>query len=325
MASKAVASLEQWLDEADSVLRESHEVSLSPSQASWGNVEECEWSVSLGSFGLGLASLLDRLCGRPGRWILIAEDAHREDRYWQALAFEDGSLVTEAGSGTPSSPGERLTDEEECQLAELGWNPPEPPVSPNWQRVEATTDPDVGDVAAQAVGTLRDVYGLGDGDRLKLKLFPSPRRGGTPASEQVPGDLVMLEEPAPRRGFRPTDEPWAAYYRQMFPNSERPGSAFAAWKYATRAVELAIDCWGEREDARTAWEAGHGADPAGWPVRHPAFVARRSHLCWAGCLGCTWIVRCGNAGIDAAHAAASDHASRCHAHAPSVDPAGRCS
>lgn len=224
VASKAIMSLDQWLTEAESVLHESHESALSPSQAGAAEVQETEWEVSLGSFALGLPHLLERLCSRPGRWILIAEDAVRPHRYWQVMAFEDGSLVAEAGSGTASLPGERLSPEEEQLLEHLGWSPPELPSTPNWQRVEATTTPDITGAADQAADTLRDVYGIGATDRLVLKLFPSSRRGGTPASEQVPDDLVTLEEPAPRRGFHPTDEAWADYYRQMFPGHEHPGS-----------------------------------------------------------------------------------------------------
>ena len=58
---------------AEEVLQESHEVALSPSQATESQGEQSEWGVSLGSFELGLPSLLERLCSRPGRWILIAE------------------------------------------------------------------------------------------------------------------------------------------------------------------------------------------------------------------------------------------------------------
>ena len=119
-------------------------------------------TVSLRSFGLGLPGLLERLCSRPGRWILIAEDARRCYRFWQAMAFEDGSLVTEAGSGTASKKSERLTSDQELQLADLNWSSPDRHYSPNWQRIEATTSPDIANVAEQALCTLRDVYGIDD-------------------------------------------------------------------------------------------------------------------------------------------------------------------
>ncbi len=310
MASKAITSLDQWLTEAESVLHESHESALSPSQAGGAEVQETEWEVSLGSFALGLPHLLERLCSRPGRWILVAKVAARPHRYWQGMAFEDGSLVAEAGSGTASLPSERLSPQEEHLLEHLGWNPPELPSTPNWQRVEATTSPDVTGAADQAVRTLRDVYGTGAADRLVLTLFPSPRRGGTPASEQVPDDLMTLDEPAPRRGFRPTDEAWADYYRQMFPHHGHPGSAFAAWKYATTAVDVAVTCWEAREKGRVDWAAEHGGDVSAWPVEHPPFVLHLPQIYWAACLGCTWVVRGGRDRSTAQVLAASHAAER---------------
>ncbi len=310
MASEAITSLDEWLTQADAVLQESHIAALSPSQASGTEPQPCEWGVSLGSFALGLPNLLERLCGRPGRWILIAEDATRPHRYWQVMAFEDGSLVAEAGSGTASLPNERLGADEERMLEELGWHHPDLPSTPNWQRVEVTTSPDVTGVADQAVRTLRDVYGISAGKRLLLTLFPSPKRGGTPASEQIPGDLVTLDEPPPRRGFHPTDEAWADYYRQMFPRHQQSESAFAVWKYATKAVDVARTCWEAREKGRADWTAEFGDDLSVWPLLHPPFVLNLPRIHWAACLGCTWVVRSGPDPSAAWYLAAS-HAAEC--------------
>lgn len=309
MASKAITSLDQWLTEAGVVLQESHEAALSPSQVASAEPLKVEWGISLGSFVLGLPKLLERMCSRPGRWILIAVDATRPHRYWQVMAFEDGSLVAEAGSGTASLPSERISAHEGRLLSQLGWNPPELPSAPNWRRVEATTSPDVTAVADQAARTLRDVYEIGGGDRLLLTMFPSPRRGGTPAGEQIPGDVVTLDGPAPRRGFHPTDEAWADYYRQMFPHHEHPDSAFAVWKYATTAVDVARTCWEAREKGRADWTTEYGNNVSAWPIAHPPFVLHIPQIYWAGCLGCTWVARSGpNAA--AAKALAADHASR---------------
>jgi hypothetical protein len=192
VASKAVASLDQWVSQADQILQEAYETALSPSLASTSEAFEREWTVSLRSFGLGLPGLLERLCSRPGRWILIAEDANRACRFWQAMAFEDGSLVTEAGSGTAKKRSERLTPDQELQLRDLKWCAPDLSFTPNWQRVEATTSPDITDVAKQALSTLRDVYGIDTRSRLLLRLFASPLRGRTPASEQVGDDLETM-------------------------------------------------------------------------------------------------------------------------------------
>ena len=73
----------------------------------------------------------------------------------------------------------------------LAGDPPDPSFSPNWQRVEATTSPDIAGVAEQALRTLEDVYLIGAEDRLLLKLFASSLRGGTPASEQIPGNISV--------------------------------------------------------------------------------------------------------------------------------------
>ena len=229
MASKAVASIDQWLVLAEQVLLDQHEQALSPSSSGeWEDVRH-EWTVSLASLGLGLGSLLDRLCSRPGRWILIAEDVRRSYRFWQALAFEDGSLVVETASGSGCPDSERLSPEAEGLLVELGWDVPDPPSSPNWRRIEATTSPDVAGVAAQAMRTFHEVFELADKDKVLLALFPSPRRGGTPASECLTGDDASLEEAAPRKGFRPTTEAWADYYRQLFPRYADPRNIVEVW------------------------------------------------------------------------------------------------
>jgi hypothetical protein len=57
-----------------------------------------EWTMTLSAFSKGLEGLLETLCARPRRWILIVERGDRPHLFWQALAFEDGSLVTETVS-----------------------------------------------------------------------------------------------------------------------------------------------------------------------------------------------------------------------------------
>ena len=147
----------------------------------WDHTEE-QTTICLGDFERGLSGLLRRLCERPGRWILIAEDCRHPNHFWQALAFEDGSLVTEAVSNHYLTSKDRWTPEQEGALAELGWRVPEPPLRPNWLWVEATTSPDVEGVVRLASATLRGVFGIGDEGRLLVKMFGSPRRGRTPAS-----------------------------------------------------------------------------------------------------------------------------------------------
>ena len=157
MVSKAVASVDVWIAQAEEVLQEQRERSLSASSAkAWENVKH-EPRVSLGSFELGIEDLLDRLCDGPGRWVLIAADAGTSNRFWQAMAFEDGSLVVEAANNSLHGGTEQSLPATE-KLTELGWDVPDPPSRPNWRRVEATISPDIGAVANQAIRTLREVF-----------------------------------------------------------------------------------------------------------------------------------------------------------------------
>ena len=89
MVSQAVASVDAWLARAEEVLQAQREQGLSPSSVPWDDAGQ-EWVLPLARFEHDLEELLERLCRRPGRWILIAADNERRHLYWQALAFEDG-------------------------------------------------------------------------------------------------------------------------------------------------------------------------------------------------------------------------------------------
>jgi hypothetical protein len=80
-----------------------------------------EWTITLTAFFAGLEDLLGALCTHPGRWILIVEPRDRPHLFWQALAFEDGSLCTEVVSNTYLV-GDQWTPNEEIRLLELGWD-----------------------------------------------------------------------------------------------------------------------------------------------------------------------------------------------------------
>ena len=79
---------------------------------------------------------------------MVAEVEAQLCHFWQALAFEDGSLVTEVVSNHYLGGNDRWSGSQEDDLAALGWERPDPPRSPNWIRVEFTTSPAVADVAA---------------------------------------------------------------------------------------------------------------------------------------------------------------------------------
>ena len=220
MVSRAVASVDVWIARAEEVLQEQREKSLSLSSATaWENVTH-EWRVSLGSFELGIEDLLDRLCSRPGRWVLIAQDAGRSNRFWQAMAFEDGSLVVAAANNSVHEGTEQLLPGADEKLTGLGWDPPDLPSSPNWRRVEATINPDIAAVADQAIRTLREVFEINGNAQLLLAMFAVSNRGSTPASECVGDAVSILDTATPGRILRPTTGEWAHGYSGLSPGQE---------------------------------------------------------------------------------------------------------
>ena len=182
MVSQAIVSVDVWLAQAEEVLQAQREQGLSPSSVlSWDDARQ-EWVLPLARFEHDLEELLERLCRRPGRWILIAKDNERHHRYWQALAFEDGSLVTEVVGNHYLEGEDRWTPEQESRLLTLGWECPHPPRRPNWINVEYSTSPPIDQVAKRASATLRRVFGLEAGDHVFVTLLSSPLRGNTPAA-----------------------------------------------------------------------------------------------------------------------------------------------
>lgn len=181
--SKENASLDAWLTLAGRVLEDQREQDPFPSFVPW-NEGQVERLVRVDVFLVSLVELLDNHCRRPGRWILIAEDARIPHHFWQALCFEDGSMVAEVVSNYYLEGDDRWAAEQEERLAELGWLRPDPPRQTNWLRVEATRAPLVSDAAFQAFLTLTDVFGLRATGVLRVQLFSSPLRGNTPASPE---------------------------------------------------------------------------------------------------------------------------------------------
>ena len=182
MVSKAIASLDAWLARAEEVLAERRESAISPSLRSSDDGGYLEWTTTLADLSGGLERLLESLCRRPGRWILIVEHERRRHLFWQALAFEDGSLCTEVVSNTYLEGDDCWTSEQEDRLLALGWDPPELPKRPNFIHVEYTLAPDTGSESRRAIATLRELFGLDDDGEVFVKMFPSPIRGDTPAS-----------------------------------------------------------------------------------------------------------------------------------------------
>ena len=186
MASRAIASLDAWLARAEEVLAEQREHAISPSLGLCRDGNGEEWTIPLAAFSEGLEGLLEALCARPGRWILIVESVEDPHLFWQALAFEDGSLVTEVVSNHYLPEEHHWTRADEEQLLALGWKWHVRPYETNWINVQATTTPDIRSVTRQGLATLRKVFGLEDEDTVFVKMFSSTIRGDTPATPVWP-------------------------------------------------------------------------------------------------------------------------------------------
>jgi hypothetical protein len=184
VVSKAIASLDAWLARAEELLEKQRAHGISPSLVSLPDNDQEYTIITLETLRLGLKELLDSLCSRPGRWILIVEDNQRRNLFWQALAYEDGSLVTETVSNYYLDPEHQWTPGQEEQLSKLGWLRPDPPVQTNWLNVERTTAPITDVIVCRALATLRFVFGLSMKEELGVKLFSSAIRGDTPAGAQ---------------------------------------------------------------------------------------------------------------------------------------------
>ena len=195
MVSKAIASLDAWLARAEEVLTEQREHAISPSLGLLEGLRQEEWTVTMAALSAGLEDLLEALCARPGRWIFIVESDARPYLYWQALAFEDGSLMTETVSNHYLAKEHQWTRAQEERLLALGWEWQIRPYRTNWSNVQATTSPAVTSVACQGLTTLRELFELNDDDPVLVKMFSSPNRGDTawsPVPPEAGMDRVVL-------------------------------------------------------------------------------------------------------------------------------------
>jgi T3SS (YopN, CesT) and YbjN peptide-binding chaperone 3 len=182
----ARATLSDWLKRAEELLQSQRAASISPSFAAAvaaGVPSEAEMPFS--AVEEGLEPLLDRLVKDPGRWILILEfGPSAANLYVQFLVFEDGSLVAEVVSNIYLEAPFKVTKAQHAVLELLGWGAPVPGRRTNWIMVEESRTPNIEDVAHCVVETLYQVFDLDPGDAVRCKLFSSPIRGNTPASER---------------------------------------------------------------------------------------------------------------------------------------------
>lgn len=119
------------------------------------------------------SGVLTRLVNDSGRWVVIIEVEASDNRYVQFLATEDGGLVAEVVSNVNLWGDELLSPADEERLRALGWQEPDLPERPNWWRDEVQLG-DVQCVSEAAITVLHEVFGVGDEDALRIKLFRSP-------------------------------------------------------------------------------------------------------------------------------------------------------
>jgi hypothetical protein len=89
--------------------------------------------------------------------------------------------------------------------------------------------------------------------------------------------------------FTPTNEPWAEFYRQLFPGHTTPRTGFEAWKFGSTAVNVTRQLWEARSRAEQRYEQRWGEDPDRWPIPHPPVLLWLPECFHAACLRCEWI------------------------------------
>ena len=141
--------------------------------------------MTLSAFSKGLEGLLESLCARPGRWILIVERGDRSHLFRQALAFEDGSLCHR--NRVESLPARRvpLVAPEEELLLEFGWEWHMKPYLTNWINVQATTIPEIDSVSEPGPSYVEGAQRDGSRrHRCSSRCSRVRSRGDTPASPE---------------------------------------------------------------------------------------------------------------------------------------------
>ena len=132
----------------------------------------------------GLADLLGSLCARPGRWIFIVEAVERPYPLLAGAGLRGRITLTETVSNHFLADEHHWSRSEEERLLALGWQWHIKPYLTNWINVQSTTTPDIASVQDQALRTLRELFAMGDDDKVLVKMFSSSIRGDTPASPE---------------------------------------------------------------------------------------------------------------------------------------------
>lgn len=259
------SALDAWLRQAEEVLADQREYSISPSFAeALAAHQPYQTVLAMSVLAEGLEALLGRLVADPGRWILIIEAGRERDpRYVQYLLFEDGSLVAEGTSNRYLKRSGRLGPVQEQRLAALGWQAPTDDGSKNWSLVDDSFSPDVAAAAWLGIETLQSVFAVKNHDLVAIRMLSSRRRGGTPASPTYSAD-----DPASAPfavSMPPTDcDLWAAVRAQQWNEMDGFPSAINVDQWAARAARAFLAAQGRAAEIR-ALQAIDPTDPTPAP------------------------------------------------------------
>jgi hypothetical protein len=125
-----------------------------------------------------------------------------------------------------------------------------------------------------------------------------------PSSEFVADSEFQCGESIVIPTFEPSTEPWADYFRWLYPNYASPINQFVSWKYSTTGVDVSRALWMARERVRSEWISSHGQDSMNWLVSHPPLVLWLPNVAYSACLRCSWI----GSGTDSSPISAGTHA-----------------
>jgi hypothetical protein len=104
----------------------------------------------------------------PGDTVILSRGRH-----FVQLAHVVDEVHAEAVGDAGLPPDQRLTDDQQRRLAELGWHPPAPPGYVNyWHRILAPPAPsDSRRLATLFADTLREVYGVESPEALDIEAW----------------------------------------------------------------------------------------------------------------------------------------------------------
>lgn len=131
--------------------------------------EGWEGTLTFAEFDERLCPTLEAMLDGRGRWVLVVEGT--PTRYVQFLT-EERVIVAECVSNEFLEGDDRLAEDAEELLPELGWDWPAPPNQPNWLTVQDDDNAAL-DISVLALQTMRRVFECTDESVVSARLYRS--------------------------------------------------------------------------------------------------------------------------------------------------------